>query len=199
MSDEFDFSKISYRVDELTDVQDPFEAFPIFQKYPEFHEKIPLPRDKVLKYIVYVYDRYSPLMEELQDLFKVKVRAAELAGFKRNNKNVFPRQVEDLFLCVDENICAMIVRYITLNKSVEYSEYAVLSESYFIQSKNLLLTTEPDIKNLQVTKKGIVEAREELLSGDSMETLRKQLFRFYLEDKLELRPEDIARKLAKAG
>ncbi|MDU9793817.1 hypothetical protein RGC27_08235, partial [Helicobacter pylori] len=57
--------------------------------------------------------------------------------------------------------------------------------------------TDKDIRNFQMLGTQLDGIKQELLSGDKNLKLQEDLMQYYFEDKLELRPEDIARKRAK--
>lgn len=192
MADELDFSRMRYKVHELKEGQDPFLVFTDLQKYPEFHENLPLPRKKVLKYVIFYYDIGSPLRGS--DVFRLKIKAAELAGFKRKD-NRFEEMVEKMILCELPQVNDIIVRFITGMFDVKYQKMIVLQQVYFKISQELISGENNNIKNLTDTERELQKTQEEILNRDTSEQLLARLQRYYLEEKVELRPEDIASRL----
>jgi len=140
-------------VHELKEGQDPFLVYEDFQKYKEFHANLPLPRKKVLKYIIYFYEKNTPLLG--MDVFRAKLKAAELAGFQKVNKQ-FEEMVEKMILCEVAVINDMITRFISMNHDIKYQKFHVLQEVYFRASQQLLSGEKDSIK-------GLTDAATELL------------------------------------
>jgi len=192
MSKEMDFSKMRFPIHTLKEAQDPFLVYDEFKKYNEFHQVLPLPRKKVLRYIIYVYDKNSPLAK--MDLFRAKIKGAELAGFKKED-NKFPEMVENMIVCNVPSINDMIVRYLTLSNDIKFQKYAILKDVYFRISRALLSGEKENIKSLTDTEKEISSTVENMTMGEPAEKLLIRLSKYYLEEKVELRPEEIAIKL----
>jgi hypothetical protein len=188
----YDFSKMDIRVDLMNDSEDPLIKFDIFSKYQEFHEATPISKKRVLKYIVYVYHKNSPIRGA--DILKTKITAAALAGFKRKANNSFENMVEEMMLCNIEVINKMIVRFIVAQKDITFQKYCILQEAYARESKEVLEGTAANIKSFTDIERELNETQDKLLNDDSVD-LKKQLYKYYLEDKVELSPEDIAEKL----
>jgi hypothetical protein len=189
---EFDFSKMDMRIDLMSDSDDPYFKNQLFQKYSEFNAIVPLHRRKVLKYIIGVYDKKSPL--RTSDIMKTKILAAELAGFKRTS-NRFERLVDAMMMCEIEQINAMIVRYVSIQKDVTYQKYCILQEAYARAGKEILDGATKDINQFTKIEDELTATQDELVQNDNSEKIKQELYRFYLEDRVELRPEEIAAKL----
>lgn len=189
---DYDFSKMDMRIDLLSDSEDISNKFEVFTKYSEFYESTPVSKKKVLRYIVYVYHKNSPVRSA--DILKTKIVAAELAGFKKKSNNSFEPLVEEMMLCNIESINKMIIRFITWQKDIKFQKYCILQEAYARSSKDVLEGTAVNIKAFTDIEKELNETQYDLLQDNSSE-LRKQLYKYYLEDKVELSPEDIAKKL----
>jgi len=176
----------------------PSEVYDIFKKYKEFLEETPdIDRKKLFRYIPLVYDKNSPLRTVISDIKKIKTKAAELAGFNKDDNGRFLKPVEEVILCNDRVVNAMIIRYVLEHKSAKYHEMVVLSEAHVKLSVNVLeAPTDKDIKNFQTVGTQVDNIKQELLSGDNSSKLQEDLLHYYFEDKLQLRPEDIARKRA---
>lgn len=194
-TEDLDFSKLKYKVHELEEGVDPLSVYDDLKKYPEFYEAISLPRKKVLRYIIYFYDKGSPLRDE--EVYRGKIIAATLAGFETGNEGKFADTVEQMMLCRDFKINAMVIRFISMPGmfDVKWQKYIVLQQVYFRQSKDLYSGDEDDIKKFAATEKELNLTQSDLLNRDSADELLARLQKYYLEEKVELRPEDIAAKL----
>lgn len=188
----YDFSNMDMRIDLMGEAEDPALKFDVFSKYPEFYEPTPISKKKVLRYIIYVYHKSSPVRSA--DILKSKIDAAQLAGFKRKSNNAFENIVEEMMLCNIEVINKMIVRFIIWQKDITFQKYCILQEAYARASKDVLEGTNNGIKTFTDIEKELNETQDKMLQDNSID-LKKQLYKYYLEDKVELSPEDIAEKL----
>lgn len=195
---ELDYSRMIANPMEVPAKKSPADVYDIFNKFKEFLEETPdLDKKKLFRYIPLVYDKNSPLPAVLPDIKKVKTKAAELAGFKKDSDGRFLKPVESMILCDDRVVNAMIVRYVSLHKSAKYHEMVILSEAHVKVSVNVLESpSATDIKNFQMLGTQLDSIKQDLLSGDTSKKLQEDLMQYYFEDKLELRPEDVARKRA---
>lgn len=193
------FSNMLCNVMSLAPKQNPLEEFEFLRKHKEFHEPlIQLNKTKVIKYICLVYDKNSPLHDVYPDLNKKKIIACELATFVKEENGQFNGKVEDMIRCdstteTGKRINAMIIRYVTGMKSALYQKWVLYSELHTRESLKLL-NGESKIDNFKKISEELEECESQLLSNDNL--LHEDLTKYYFEDKLELRPEDIALKIA---
>lgn len=95
---------------------------PEVRKYPEFkHAPSGIDKDKLLRYIVYCYDKKSPLFNELDKILERKVAAALLAGFEQDEDLNFDDHVKKLFANELQEANLMIIRYARLQSSLDFS------------------------------------------------------------------------------
>jgi hypothetical protein len=190
-----DYSKMICNPMVVPDKKSPEDHYEIFKRYREFIQPTPsLNRAKLFRYIPLVYDKNSPLREHIEDIKKLKGKAAELAGFKRTNDR-YPEQVEMMIACRNQTVNSMIIRYVTLHKNKLFHRYVVLSEMYDNMSIRLLdsQANKSEIEAFGSLGDQIDEITQELLSKDT--DLQESFEEYYLENQLRLRPEDIAERL----
>ena len=125
-----DFEKLRYKVHELKEKESVLEVYPELSRYPEFKKKIRLDINKVLKYIIYLYDKKSPFISE-PDLRKRKIISAQKAGFKVNSKGEFENEVVAMLSNENVDITRMIVRYCRIQSSMTYSLLVAGMETYY--------------------------------------------------------------------
>jgi len=119
-----DFKGMVYPIFGLKLEDKVLDKFPLLSKYKEFR----LP-DKLLRYVIFCYDRGSPLHREDNMLAK-KVQAAILAGFKRDGSGKFDQPVVDVFNCKDIEANKAIIRFCRLQHNREYSLFVAGNEAY---------------------------------------------------------------------
>lgn len=183
--------KMSPKKDPRSEFVDVFR----FQEYwPESFPHLDL--FKTLRYIVMVYDAKSPIHSVFNDLYKIKVNAAELAGFIKQEDGRFLSNVEEMMSCKDPVVNKMIIRYVVSNKSGLYSKFILYQELHFVEMTKLLSGEKgTKIGEFDLLSDKLDEVRQELFRKDKSIGLQDDFMKFYIEDKLMLKPEDIAKKL----
>lgn len=119
----------SMKFDVMSIKTDVFYAIPAFEKYKEFHAEIKLPLDKVIKYIGLMYDMGSPLVANIEDI-REREKAAIIKVWNPHPPQELKSEVKKLCSCTDEVYNSMILRYLWLQGSLEYTTLAVLVQSH---------------------------------------------------------------------
>lgn len=192
---ELDYSDIFLNPMVVPAKQDPTTYYKEWREYPEFRAETPnIDRKKLFRYIPLVYGKSSPLHGVLNTIEKVKAKAAELSGFSKI-EGKYLTSVEDLMTCKDPVLNAMILRYITLHRQSKYHEFCVFKEVHF--KLGLSIIEDPDskdLKNYQDLGERIDDMLTSMFNTDTNKNLKDDMHLFYIEDRIRLRPEDIAEK-----
>ena len=152
-----DFSELMYPVHTVGESTNIMGKFKDLQKLNSFlnYDQIILPtadekqadeilsekydKNKVIRYIVYCYDRSSPILKRFsQDEGKRKSIAALYAGWEANEEGFMSPEVENIFRCKVKHINTMIIDYIQQYHDPEFALMVVGYEAYY-QKLNLLL------------------------------------------------------------
>lgn len=212
MENEYDFSNLMYNVYEMPIGSNILSLFPKLKQYSEFSKieeaSAKANLEKIFRYIVYFYDKNSPLKDDIENVIKRKIEAARLAGFvakKEANKNVFSPIAKQMLNCQNQSINKMIIRYCRLQGSRNFSLLVSGQEAFY---NTLLQLIDPDDENAKETKdkqavfsqakKNSDQLRElevELLSEDTNKYLTDDLYDYVEEEarkQLLLSPEDYA-------
>ena len=199
---EIDFSSLDWSammVDtfNLQPKQDPRVVYPESFVFPEYYEEThDIEVRKVLRYIPMVYDRNSPLHKIYTDLRKLKIKAADLAGFIRQEDGKFLSNVEAVLMCANPVINKMIIRYVTQHKNALYVRFVMYNELYVTNMEAMLGgKTNGKVSDFDALGDKLDEIRQQLFSQDKSPKLHEDLQQFYFDDRLFLKPEDIAKKL----
>ena len=94
----------------------------------------------------------------------------------------------------------MIIRYVILHKSKQWHRFCILNEVFEHTSERLLRDpSKNDLQNFESLSEQIDTVKQDLLSKDNSRKLEEDMYEYYFDDKLKLKPEDIAlnRKLKK--
>ena len=109
---------------------------------------------KVIKYIVFVYDPESDLINEYPDDVRLlKEAALKEAGFNRNQDGEWPLYVQDLMTFKEKQVVTWILDYLKTKRNAVWTEIKFIEEeldSYYRQRKDALIKGEvkPELMRL---------------------------------------------------
>jgi hypothetical protein len=127
---ESDFRSLKYNIYSLSKLTNPLDHFPEMNRYKEYKENVlPLSKVLVLRYIIFLYSKGTPLSKEL-DLTKRKFTALELAGFEKENGNYSQDILNMIERKVDE-VNRMIVRFVRNQNDLRFAALMALNEAYY--------------------------------------------------------------------
>jgi hypothetical protein len=120
-----DFDDMLYPVHQIDKNDSIYPRFPKMAEMPSFvrFTEEGLPKSKVIRFIVYCYDRNSPIYKKYRnDDVKRKTTAAIYAGWEFDpTTGLFPKEVDDMLKGFRPKINIMIVDYIRQYNDPEYS------------------------------------------------------------------------------
>lgn len=118
----------------LPDGTDMIKQFPVLESIESFKKsKYPpkVDRNKVIKFILLFYDRFSPA-EIISDYIKKKLWCALSAGFVSNRKTgLFDKPVDDILKGMDLQANKMIIDYLRETGSNLYAQLKIGTDAYF--------------------------------------------------------------------
>lgn len=193
---------------------DLFKAFPILTKYKEFQKslkKFNLPTDKVIRYIVYAFDKNSPLSGIL-DIMERRYEALELAKFPKDKNGNYSKKIELMVHSGIPDINRMVIRYCLFTGDTEYAVLTTYEDALIKELNNLMIVDKPMgktienetdptdkksviISNIAKLKKLIKELKDEIFSNNVDAFLLRSLTEFTEAERLELSPEYFAKQL----
>jgi len=172
--------------------------FPELKKHKIF-KKSPGPEidnNLVILYIIAMYDKSTPYRSKYPDVLKRKVEIAHDVGFNMDEKGNFDDPVENLLKGMNKVVNQKIVEFIRMQRSFKYTYLVTIEASYY----NVMLEVIegatkriPDLRNIQ---EELEETMAQLMVEDDNPYLKDAVLRYMEEERLGLRPEDIALKLA---
>lgn len=173
-------------------------AFPelkkIFNHYSGEH------RESVFRYIIAYYNPKSPVRLE-SDIIKRKREAALKAGFEFNAKGRFPVFVEKLLVGDIPEVDKMIIDYCFIVSSIDFTLLATYEHGLYIEMINMMSgqgINRDSIKKIKEIQGEIDSLQSKILAKDHMmKNLLDALYNVTDRIRVELRPEDIAKKLKK--
>lgn len=175
-----------------------FKIFPELKKHQPF-KKSPGPEldnDLVMLFIFCMYDKSTPYRSKFPDVLKRKVEIAHDVGFKLDEKGVFEDPVEDFMKGNNEIVNRKIVEFVRIHRSFKYSYLVTIEASYYNLMLDVMGGATKRIPDLRDIQEELENTMAELLTEDDNPYIRDAVLRYMEEERLQLRPEDIALKLA---
>jgi len=160
--------------------------------------------ERIFKWVVYTYDRQSPLVKEIPELMVRKGEAAVLAGFNTDEDGKFDEEVEKFLLGNDDEVNGLIVAYVSRFADPHYI-MLVASWNLLLDGTRKLLSGRQN-KDTYSTIKQITADIEDLTrtvfsSSDADEAieLKKALYSRVESDRLKLNQENIIKYIDENG
>lgn len=160
--------------------------------------------ERIFRWVVYVYDRQSPMVKEIPDLMMRKGEAAALAGYTTDEEGRFEEEVEKFLLGKDDDVNGLVVAYV--------SRFADPSYILLVASWNMLLDNTRKVlsgkqqKDTYATIKLITADIDDLTrtvfssnnDNESIE-MKKALYSRVEGDRLKLNHENIIKYVEEHG
>jgi len=185
----------------LYDPFNPATTQELTERFDEFRQPIGhLKIEKVVAWIVLMYDLKSELRMQFPDWRERKIQAAVLAGWEANKYAVFQDSVMEMLNGENEAVNDMIIRYCLLFSSPSYVSYIATWEMLIRETRASLSATESKVietirKNIAEFNKQIEDYATKIFGGESSIGLHNALFKTINREKLRLRPEAIAQDI----
>ena len=181
------------RVPEGTDI---LKFHKELSKYKEFRLSPGegLSNDKVMQYIICMYDYNSPYRQKYSDVLKRKIEVAHDCQFKTEAGGEFEPMVEDFLKGKNTVVNLKAVTYVRLHRNFKYAYMVTIEESYY---KLMLEILGGETKKIATAKEVQAELEAtllEMLNQDNNPYLKDEMLRYMESERLALRPEDYAKR-----
>jgi hypothetical protein len=127
-------------------------------------------------------------------VLKRKIEVAHDCDFTLNEEGIFESVVEDFIRGKNKVVNQKIVQYVFMFRSYKFSYQISIETAYF----NLMLEIQSgetkNIGKLSELRDNLESNLLELLNQDNNPHLKDEILRYMEETRLELRPEDMAKK-----
>jgi len=197
-----EFEKMMFNPTRVPDGGNILEEFPILKKYKIFNRQ-PWPKasveekTRVMQWIMAVYDQHTPYRISIADMNKRKIEAGRDVGFEIDDRGVFSETIENMMRGMNKTVNAKIVEFVRMHRSPKYSYLVALETSYYNLLTQIMDGDSKNVKDLRNIQTEMESVLDEVLNKDENFILRKTVYRYMEEERLALRPEDIAMKLMK--
>ena len=196
-----DFVDMLFPVHDVTDRNFCLEdrRFRRLLDYEEFKDNIigftDKEKDQVVRYICYMYDINSPLLQVT--VMERKAHAVKLSGFNLNDKKEVDDKIMGMIQGNNQQVNRMIIRYCMLFNSIKYTKLVALVEAYE-KLMTKFLSGEFDssvLKSIDTLEVKITSLSKDIFSGDDTEQLARSIYLLVDEDRLELSAELVALRI----
>lgn len=152
-------------------------------------------KNKTIRYINYFYSKGTPLEKDYTVYKQRKVAAAVLAGFGYNGKTgEFDKKITEMLEGKDPMVNRMIISLLKHNYSTRFDALMSLRDMFHRALEDV---NDPAkvTKVFEISDK-LVKMEMEMLNNDESQGLSVALIQRMEEIKLELKPEDVAIRIA---
>lgn len=150
--------------------------------------------NKVMQYILLMYDKSSPYRAKFTDVLKRKIEVAHTCGFDTEDGGNFEPPVEDFLKGRNRIVNQKAVAYVRMHRNFKYSYLVTIEESYYNLMVEILGGETKKIATAKEVQGELEETLLEILNSDNNPYVRDEILRYMEEERLALRPEDFAKK-----
>jgi hypothetical protein len=156
-------------------------------------------RENVLKYVILLYDKNSPLWSTIQDFNHRKITALQMAGFKVQPNGQFSVEVQQgIIMGKNSVVNNMIVRYVFLFNNPKFVMLVGLLQVYInlftkIQSSS---PKKEELLMFKQTAEDIDKLTADIFGGKENQELENTLYEVLNMNKMLFRPEHVAERIA---
>jgi hypothetical protein len=191
-----EFRGMQFNPSKVPEGESVLKIFPELKKHQPF--KTPpgekLDNNLVMLFIFCMYDKSTPYRSKYPDVLKRKIEIAHDVGFALDDKGNFEDPVEDFLKGKNEKVNRKVVEFVRLHRSFKYSYLVTIEASYYNIMLDVMGGATKRIPDLRSIQEELENTMAELLTEDDNPYIRDAVLRYMEEERLQLRPEDIALK-----
>lgn len=150
--------------------------------------------NKLMQYILCMYDKNSPYRKKYSDVLKRKVEIAHDVEFKDIGGGIFESPIEDLLKGKNRVVNRKIVEYVRLHRNFKYAFLVSIEASYFTLMVDIMGGETKRISDARSIQMELEDTMMEIINQDNNPYLRDEILRYMEDERLKLRPEDMAKK-----
>lgn len=176
-----------------------FNRYPDLKKYKIFTKSAgkTINNTMLIQWIMCVYDQATPYREGFNNVSKRKTEAARDVGFEITDSGIFEPDVENFMKGGNSTVNAKIVEYVRRHRSWKYTYLIAMESSYYKIMDEVVAGKTERVKDLRSIQEELEQTMADILNQDDNVVLKDTVMRYIEEERLSLRPEAIALKIAK--
>lgn len=191
-----EFQNMRYNVEKVPEGTSVTQFYKELAKIREFKTSAGegIDNDKVNRYVLLLYDQKSPYRAKYHDILKRKIEVAHDLAFKTLDDGNFESPIEDMLRGKNTIINKKIVQFVRMHRSFKYSYLVSMESAYYNLMLEIIGGETRNIGKAKEMRNDLEESLLEILNQDNNPFLKDEVLRYIEDERLELRPEDIARK-----
>jgi len=192
-----EFSQMMYNPTKVPEDKSIFEYYKELSKYKIFRldPGKGIDNEKLMFFIICMYDKNSPYRKKFPDIIKRKIEVALDCGFEIDNNGNFTAPVRDFLEGRNEIVNRKIVEYVRRHRNFKYSYIVMIETGYYKLMLDILGGDISKIKEARNIQAELEETILEFLNEDNNPELLDEFLRYMENERIKLRPEDIAQML----
>lgn len=151
--------------------------------------------NKLMQYIFCMYDKNSPYRKKYSDALKRKIEIAHDVEFQEEGGGIFVSPVEDLLKGKNRIVNQKIVEYVRLHRNFKYAFLVSIEASYYTMMVEVMGGSVKQVSDMKGIQLELEDTMLDILNQDNNPYLKEEILRYMEDERLQLRPEDIAKKL----
>lgn len=192
-----EFQNLRYNVEKVPEGTTVISYYKDLGKIKEFKASAGegIDNDKVNRYVLLLYDHKSPYRTKYPDVLKRKVEVAHDLGFPVKENGDFESVIEDMLRGKNDVVNRKIVQFVRMHRNFKYSYLVSIESAYYNLMLEIIGGETRNISKAKDMRDDLEESLLELLNQDNNPMLKDAMLRYIEEERLALRPEDIAKKM----
>lgn len=151
--------------------------------------------DKLMQFVFCMYDKNSPYRKKFPDVLKRKIEAAHDVGFEDIGGGQFESPIEDLLKGRNQVVNKKVVEYVRLHRNFKYAFLVSIEASYYNIMVDIMGGATKQINDARNIQTELEDTLMEILNQDNNPYLKDEILRYMEDERLQLRPEDMAKKM----
>jgi len=151
--------------------------------------------DKLMQFVFCMYDKNSPYRKKFPDVLKRKIEVAHDVGFEDIGGGQFESPIEDLLKGRNEIVNRKVVEYVRLHRNFKYAFLVSIEASYYNIMVDIMGGATKQINDARNIQTELEDTLIEIMNQDNNPYLKDEILRYMEDERLKLRPEDIAKKM----
>jgi hypothetical protein len=192
-----EFQQLMFNVDKVPEGSTVLQFYKELGKIKEFKADpgVGIDNNKLMIYVILMYDKASPYRRKYNDVLKRKIEVAHDCGFETVEGGNFDTPIEDFLKGKNPIVNKKIVQYVRMHRSFKYSYLVAIESSYYNLMLEILGGETKNLAKAKDLRDDLEENLSEILNQDNNPYLKDEILRYMESERLELRPEDIAKKM----
>lgn len=194
-----DFSKMKYRVDAIPMEIPIASVYPDLKRHPILSSELELnglDNELVVRYLLCLFTKDSPFVEEYPDLLKRKGAILRFLNVVPDAQNKLPQEIVDMTAYKISGVLMRAILILRISKSVDWSIARAAEEKQAQLLERMLVPTD-DVnaeyklqQTVELNRRQLEESISRILSQENSVRLQEGVMQFMADESLGIKPEE---------